>query len=158
MKSGRCSRGCRSFVVDSRRRRRLKSPRHPQQLLAALLDKSLLRWDGVARYDMHELVRQYASEKLEEIRELGATRQQHAVYFLALAEKAEPHLFRAEQLEWFDRLEVEHNNLRAALAWNEQEMTVEFGLRLASALHWFWCLRGHSRRRMGVAGATTSRE
>jgi tetratricopeptide (TPR) repeat protein len=115
------------------------------ELLAALLDKSLLRWDGMARYNMHELVRQYGSEKLEEVRDLGATRQQHAAYFLALAEKAEPLLFRAEQLAWLGRLELEHDNLRAALAWSQQAANGEVGLRLAGALCWFWNLLGYSR-------------
>jgi tetratricopeptide (TPR) repeat protein len=115
------------------------------ELLTALMDKSLLRWDGATRYDMHELVRQYAGEKLGQGGETVATQARHAEYFQALAETAEPHLFRAEQLEWLDQLEVEHNNLRAALAWNEQERAVEPGLRLASALHWFWVLQGYSR-------------
>ena len=66
------------------------------QLLAALLDKSLLRWDGAARYDLHELVRQYASEKLEQAGETEALRRQHAEYYLALAEVAEPQLNGAE--------------------------------------------------------------
>jgi predicted ATPase len=62
------------------------------QLLAGLIDKSLLRWDGVARYDLHEMVRQYAGEKLEEVGETERLSRQQAAYFLALAEASEPEL------------------------------------------------------------------
>lgn len=66
------------------------------QLLGALADKSLLRWDGVARYDMHELVRQYASEKLEQAGETKRARDTHLSHYLALAEAAEHQLVGAE--------------------------------------------------------------
>src|SRR5687767_10786745 len=74
------------------------------QLLAALLDKSLLRWNGVARYDMHELVRQYASEKLAEASETDPVRYQHLAYFLQLAEQAEQELTGQRQIPWLRRL------------------------------------------------------
>jgi predicted ATPase/DNA-binding SARP family transcriptional activator/tetratricopeptide (TPR) repeat protein len=95
------------------------------QLLAALLDKSLLRWDGVARYDMHELVRQYAGEKLEQVGEAEVLLRRHAEYYLALAEAAESQLKGAEQQTWLVRLEQEHANLGAALAWGLQELETE---------------------------------
>jgi predicted ATPase len=95
------------------------------QILAALLDKSLLRWDGVAHYDMHELVRQYASEKLEQAEGTEQIRSLHAAYFLALAESADSKLRGAEQVGWLERLEAEHDNLHAALAWSLQELKPE---------------------------------
>jgi predicted ATPase len=117
--------------------------------LATLVDQSLLRQieglDGEPRFTMLETIREYALERLEHSGEAGAIRRAHANYFLALAEMAEPHLFRAEQLAWLERLELEHDNLRAALAWSQQAPDVEVGLRLAGALDWFWSLQGYSR-------------
>jgi predicted ATPase len=95
------------------------------QLLAALVDKSLLRWDGAARYDLHELVRQYASEKLEQARETEVVLRWHAEYYLVLAEAAEPQLRGAEQQAWLAQLEREHANLSAALAWTLGDTATE---------------------------------
>jgi predicted ATPase/DNA-binding SARP family transcriptional activator len=114
------------------------------QLLAALLDKSLLRWDGVGRYDIHELVRQYASEKLKERGEAGGTTYQHATYFLAWAEAAESefHWGPIQALQ-FDQLAAEYDNLRAVLAWScTDEGDVAIGLRVVGALPEFWMARG----------------
>ena len=113
-------------------------------LLASLVDKSLLRWDGKARYDMHELVRQYAGEKLEQAGEVERTRNQHAAYFLALAETAEPKLLSTARGHWLERLEQDHDNLRAVLAWSQVTMGAgEIGLRLVGALGWFWMHRDY---------------
>ncbi len=113
------------------------------QILAALVDKSLLRWDGVARYDMHELVRQYAGEKLEQVGEATDTRKHQAAYFLGLAQTTEPKLRGPEQAMWLVRLEAEHDNLRAVLRWAIDSLEVELGLRLAGALGWFWYVHDH---------------
>jgi tetratricopeptide (TPR) repeat protein len=120
-------------------------------LLAALIDKSLLRRSSAGRYDLHELVRQYAGEKLHEAGETEHAAGDHLTYFLALAEAAAPHLHGAEQIIWADRLEAEHNNLRAALAWAHERGAVdsstttgvEAELRLAGALFWFWTMRDY---------------
>ncbi|HET9224322.1 MAG TPA: tetratricopeptide repeat protein, partial [Roseiflexaceae bacterium] len=112
------------------------------QLLAALVDKSLLRWDGVARYDMHELVRQYAGAKLEQVGKARSIRNHHVAYYLALAETAEPLLSTSDQRVWLDRLEQDHDNLRAALAW-AVDHNPDGALRLSGALADFWLLRGH---------------
>ncbi len=101
-----------------------------------------------ARYRLLETVRQYAREKLAESGEGSQARAQHLNYFLQFAEEAEPHLFRAEQLEWLARLETEHDNLRAALEWalnSEEQNPPEAGLRLANALGWFWKIRGYEQ-------------
>jgi predicted ATPase/DNA-binding SARP family transcriptional activator len=113
------------------------------QLLAALLDKSLLRWDGTMRYDMHALVRQYAGEKLEQAEAAEETRRQHATYFLALAEAAELELNGADPGILLERLEVEHDNFRAALTWAVAGGSAEVAARLAAALGWFWDTRGY---------------
>jgi predicted ATPase/DNA-binding SARP family transcriptional activator len=113
------------------------------ELLAALLDKSLLRWDGAARYDMHELVRQYAREKLEQVGEADRTYARHATYYLALAEMAAAALHGSQQATWLERLEQEPDNLNAALDWFGEREYAEQSWRLAAALYPFWEMRGY---------------
>ena len=112
-------------------------------LLEQLINKSLVIMEeihGESRYHMLETIRQYANEKL-----VGsdALREQHAAYFLILAETIEPFLEKSEPAGWLDKLEREHNNLRAALRWAREKEQVEPGLRLASALCLFWFMRGY---------------
>jgi predicted ATPase len=106
--------------------------------LQSLVDKSLLRHTG-ERYWMLETIREFASEHVGE--DVG---RRHAEYFLALAEEAEPHLPPYER-EWVDRLEREHDNLRAALDWLEAANESQLLQRLAGALARFWLMRGHAR-------------
>jgi predicted ATPase/class 3 adenylate cyclase len=115
--------------------------------LESLIEKSLLRQEegsgGEARFVMLETIHEYAREKLGESGEAEVVRSRHAEHFLALAEEAEPELKGARQLEWLDRLEEEHDNIRAALGWSFGAGEVEEGLRIAGALSWFWHVRGH---------------
>jgi predicted ATPase len=116
--------------------------------LQSLLDKSLLYQredpDGEPRFMMLETSRDYALERLEISGEAAAVRRRHADYYLALAEAAEPQLGGPQQVTWLNRLEVEHDNLRAALAWSKAtEGGAELGLRLAAAVFGFWWKRGH---------------
>jgi predicted ATPase len=113
------------------------------QLLTTLVDKSLLRWDGVARYDLHELILQYANEKLEQAGEAEEVRNQHAVYFLALAETTAPQLIGSQQARWLNRLEPEHANLRAALQWSLDQGAAELALQFCAALWKFWQVHSH---------------
>jgi predicted ATPase len=112
-------------------------------LLTYLVDKSLVTVDlnhsDEPRYYLLETIRQYAREKLAESGEADSIRDRHLNYFLALAERAERELQGAEQLIWFDRLELELDNFRAALDWSleQAEKGVEEGLQLASNLWWF---------------------
>src|SRR5215218_10261820 len=89
--------------------------------LAALVDHSLvLHEEGSAtepRYTMLEMIRAYAQEQLAASDEMETARDAHAAFFLAFAEAAAPQLHGPEQLAWLERLESEHDNLRAALAW-----------------------------------------
>lgn len=96
--------------------------------------------EGSLRYHMLETMRQYASEKLTEV---DARRDRHAAYFLNLAETVVPFLEKPEPASWLDKLEREHNNLRATLRWAREMGQVELGLRLASALCLFWFMRGY---------------
>jgi tetratricopeptide (TPR) repeat protein len=116
--------------------------------IESLVDKSLVRQadqpDGTPRLVMLETIREYGLERLEASGEAEATRRRHTDYCLALAEDADPKLQGPDQEVWLDRLETEHDNLRAALARSLTEASdAEIGLRLAGALSWFWHVRGH---------------
>jgi predicted ATPase/DNA-binding SARP family transcriptional activator len=111
-------------------------------LLAALVDKSMLRRNATGRYELHELLRQYAAEKLGEAGEAKQIQNRHLEFFLNLAEEAETKLQGAEQATWLKKLNTEHDNLRAALAWSLEGGDAEMGLRLAATLGEFWFMRG----------------
>ncbi len=115
-------------------------------LLSRLVDKSLVvtevREEHV-RYRLLEAIRQYGEEKLRESGGASSTRQRHAGYFLALAEEAEPEMSGPDQAACVERIQREHDNLRAALGWLEAAGDAERGLRLAAALLRFWWFRGH---------------
>jgi len=87
--------------------------------------------ERVPRFRMLEPVRQYGQERLQECGTAERVRERHAGYYLALAQEAEPELEGANQTRWMDRLEAEHENLRAALSWALEGGGVELGLRLA---------------------------
>jgi predicted ATPase/DNA-binding SARP family transcriptional activator/DNA-binding CsgD family transcriptional regulator len=116
-------------------------------VLTRLVAKSLVVAEategGGVRYRMLEPIRQYAGMKLEEDDESYATLGRHANLFLALAEEAEPELSGPRQQQWLERLEVEHDNFRAALTWALDRGEAELGLRLSGALGEFWHMRGH---------------
>jgi predicted ATPase/Tfp pilus assembly protein PilF len=115
--------------------------------VASLIDKSLLRQaEEVAReprYRMLETIREYALVQLQAAGELDATYANLAEFLVGLAERAEPELTGAEQVAWLDRLESEHDNLRAALQWCSVPGAIEMTLRLAGALWRFWSTRGY---------------
>jgi len=115
-------------------------------LLAHLVNKSLVVFeqrDSEMHYRMMETIRQYARDRLLESHEAETIRDCHLDFFMAFAEQVEPKLRGPEQMQWLDRLDVEHDNLRAALEWSLGEGRVEKGLRLAAALTWFWERRGY---------------
>jgi len=111
-------------------------------LLGVLVDKSLVAartgTGGAVRYRMLEIIRQYAREKLDESGEADGVRDRHAASYLALAEEAEPELAGPRQGLWVERLEVEHDNLRAALSWALEQGDSELGLRFGGTLWRFW--------------------
>jgi predicted ATPase/DNA-binding CsgD family transcriptional regulator/Tfp pilus assembly protein PilF len=120
----------------------------PLEGLASLLDKSLVRHDRQTqdtRLTMLETVRQYALEQLATSGELGDTQFRHAEYCVELAEAAERELVGPNQAHWFERLEHEHDNLRAALRWCIDNRALDMGARLGGALWQFWSTRGYPR-------------
>ena len=114
---------------------------------SSLLDKSLLgqeeRAVGEPRFVMLETIHEFANAMLEESGEEEAVRRAHAEYFLALAEEAEPMLWGAEDAAWLDRLEQEHDNMRAALSWAIEHEETTLALRVGGALRWFWYMEGY---------------
>jgi hypothetical protein len=118
-------------------------------MLGALVDSSLVRPEtrgGEPRFRLLDTVREYALGRLrQEGRDWREAHDRHAAYFLALAEPAGPELEEHGQLEWLDRLEIDHGNLDAALAWLADQNQPEPVLRLMfmSGAWRFWWLRGH---------------
>jgi non-specific serine/threonine protein kinase len=121
--------------------------------LGELVDQSLLRrveGSGGPRFGMLYMVREYAAERLAEMPERARVEEGHAATFLALAEAAGGGLRGPEEQKWLERLEVEHQNIRAAIDWYQQHEPGD-ALRLAAAMSGFWGVRGHfteGRRRL----------
>ena len=116
--------------------------------LTSLADKSLLRpleaWNGEPRFGMLETLREYALERLRGCGEEDTARRAHADWYLAFAERAEPHVLAGpDEAAWIERVEREHDNVRAALAWASAAGETVLALRLATAVARFWHLRGH---------------
>jgi tetratricopeptide (TPR) repeat protein len=115
--------------------------------VASLLDKSLLiqsaKEGEEPRLQMLLTVREYGLELLRESGEVEKSQRAHALYYLTLVEEAEAHLKGREQTTWLARLELEQENLRAALAWLVEQGEAELALRFCGALWWFWHLRGY---------------
>lgn len=113
-------------------------------ILIQLVNKSLVisdhESDAEARYRLLETIRQYARERLLEAGGGEEVRDRHLDYYLKFAERSEPELRGPNQVVWLDRLEKEVDNVRAALEWS-LDVNVEAGLRMASALLWFWHIR-----------------
>lgn len=121
-------------------------------LLTFLVDKSLVVYEGVdgqggqGRMRLLETVRQYAGDRLQESGSSEAMLDRAASWFLRLAAEAAGQMLGPEQAAWLEKLETEHDNLRASLSWYEREeksASGEAGLRLAVALCRFWATRGH---------------
>ncbi|HKX04236.1 MAG TPA: tetratricopeptide repeat protein, partial [Methylomirabilota bacterium] len=127
-------------------------------LQGQLVDKSLVSVDAQnseVRYWMLEMVRQYGRERLVEAGEAPEFLTRHRDWYLALAEQADRELPGARQQMWLQRLETEHDNLRAGLTWSKTDAHgAETALRLAGALQWFWADRGYwSEAREWLEGA-----
>jgi non-specific serine/threonine protein kinase len=116
-------------------------------LLTQLTNKSLIRvvnQQGKVRYHLLETVKLYGAEKLQQAREETEVRNKHLRFFLSLAERAEPELINPSEATWPDRLEAEHNNLRAAINWSLESSATAAGLQLTAALSRFWSARGYT--------------
>lgn len=121
---------------------------------ASLLDKSLIRQSIQVggenlRFSMLATIREYAQEKLAQSGEAEMLRDRHADYYVALAEQAEGQLSGGEQVAWLNRLEEEHDNIRAVLGWLLGRGDSQRALRLSSATWRFWSTRGYLTQGQG---------
>jgi predicted ATPase/class 3 adenylate cyclase len=117
--------------------------------IGALVERSLLRREaeveGEPRFGMLETVREFGCERLEAHDEVHATRTAHAHVLLQELEQIVPRLTGPEQNACLNRIEADHDNLRAAITWSEEQGDADTALRLCSALWRFWIVRGHMR-------------
>jgi predicted ATPase/DNA-binding XRE family transcriptional regulator len=115
------------------------------EMLSRLVDKSLLQHSQPRRYEMHELIRQYAYEKLAAGPHLEQASRQHFEFFLQLVQDSRTKLRGPEQLEWLSCLDEDHDNIRAALEWSlqpaERQADIPDHMRLAGALYVYWKAR-----------------
>jgi predicted ATPase len=115
--------------------------------LAALVEQSLIQptsgANGEPRFGLLETIRVHALDRLESSGEATVIRRRHALAFLTLAGQAEPHLISAARAPWLQRLDLELDNMRAAVAWSMgPDGDIELGQQLVGSLSWFWYLRG----------------
>ncbi len=116
------------------------------ELLNQLVNKSLVMTEernAEIRYYLLETIRQYAEDLLTISTESNEMRNRHLNYFLGLAEEAERYLTGPDQLNWLNLLEIDHNNLRAALEWSLHSSTDESAVRIVAALGQFWWVHNH---------------
>ncbi|MBS2554431.1 AfsR/SARP family transcriptional regulator, partial [Catenulispora sp. NL8] len=100
--------------------------------------------DPAPRYRMLETLREYGIERLTEAGAIAEVRRAHARYFRDLAEQAEPHLRRREQLTWLARLDADRDNILAALRFAADSGDADTAIRLAAALAWYWSIIGQT--------------
>jgi predicted ATPase/DNA-binding CsgD family transcriptional regulator len=115
--------------------------------LTSLIDKNLLYTvespDGEPRFRMLETVASYALEMLRANGEESRTRDAHARYILTLLDEIEPHLWGPEQIRWIARLNVELDNVRAALRWCLDRRNFDAVGRMLRNLLFFWWMQGY---------------
>ena len=116
-------------------------------LLEMLVNKSLVVMEenqGQARYNMLETIRQYARDKLIEAGEAASLRDRHLDYFLQFLEEAETGLRSGEAFKWFDRLEADYDNIRAATEWGQEQRPLDT-LLLVGNIIFYWTFRADDR-------------
>ncbi len=114
--------------------------------LEQVVDHALVKQrdvDGVSRFWMLETIKQFARDELAESHEFGEVGRRHAIAYLALAERAAPELIRSESTTWLARLDLDQDNMRAAINWAVQRGEAEISDRLLGALWRFFQIRGH---------------
>ena len=110
------------------------------------MDCSLVRaqtGSGEPRFALLETIREYALDRLRAGGDWTGAHDRHAGYFVSLAEPGDAELAGPGQLPWLDRLETEHDNLRAAMSWLVDHGPIEHAVHLFLVTWRFWWLRGH---------------
>jgi predicted ATPase len=133
-------------------------PEQVLELLTSLTEKSLLvaADEAAPRYRMLGTIKEYAAQRLAEAGEADLARRAHLAYFTELAETAEPHLRRAEQLDWLATLDAEHDNLGSALRGAIAAGEARAAMRLAAYGGWYWWLGGHKAEGSELVTAATT--
>ncbi|MGH3293720.1 MAG: BTAD domain-containing putative transcriptional regulator [Trebonia sp.] len=128
------------------------------ELLTALGEKSLLVTEGgrAPRYRMLGTIKEYAAQRLAEAGESDSARRAHLAYFTDLAETADPHLRRGEQLEWLAALDAEHDNIASAMRGAIAAGEAHGAMRLAAGAGWYWWLGGHKAEGSELITAATA--
>ena len=115
--------------------------------LGSLLEKSLVRQregvDGEPRFRMLQTIREFAMEQAIESGRWNVLRERHAGLFRELAETSAAQVMSSDKRPWLDRLEEEHDNLRAAFVWAQESQAAELALCMGSSLWRFWQMRGY---------------
>jgi tetratricopeptide (TPR) repeat protein len=138
------------------------APAEVLDLLPQLVDKSMVVAepldDGTTWYRQLETMRQYGLQRLTATSETASVQRRHAVFYLAVSERARQGLRGPDAGQWFDQLEREHDNLRAVLRWSltQREQVhrqgvvpaSEIGLRMAGNLGSFWTFHDHQREEL----------
>lgn len=118
----------------------------PLDLLARLIDKSLvirLEGSGGTRYQLQEVVRQYAWSLVINLQEEDGLREQHRAWCLDLTQRAAAGLVSPDPSGWLDHLEAAQDDIRAALSWSLRRQEGEVALDLAAPIWRFWLLHGY---------------
>lgn len=121
--------------------------------LERLVSANLLRQDE-NRFEMLEVLREYALERLTESGERPAAQRHHAAYYRDYLESADPHLTGAQQATWYVSLEEAHHNLRAALDWSLEHHEYEITGRISAVIWRLWLVHSHlneGRQRLAQA-------
>ena len=114
--------------------------------MEVLVDQNLLRPMEDAdepRFFVLHVIREYALERLAEAPDARDVHARHASTFVELAERTAPLLTGADGKRWLDKLEIDHDNLRAALQWTVEQKECSMASRLLVSLWRFWQMRGH---------------
>lgn len=132
-------------AVAELNRDELRLARDPMALLGSLVDKSLVMQvsppERATRFRLLEPIREFALEQLSATDEANSVTDRHAHLYLALAEEAKGELHRHNQIFWLDRLELEQDNVRAALTWFDEQGDPISGLRMCTGIWRFWAKR-----------------
>ncbi len=148
---------CAASAVEQRAPEQEQAQEQVLELLTALTEKSLLlaEGDSAPRYRMIGTIKEYAGDRLAEAGESDLARRAHLACFTELAETAEPHLRRAEQLEWLATLEAEHDNIGSAMRGALAAGEAQAAMRLAAGAGWYWWLGGHKAEGIELITAAT---
>nr|MBA2315376.1 hypothetical protein [Chloroflexota bacterium] len=125
--------------------------------LESLVEHSLVRqreWEGEPRFGMLATIREFAAEQLAAEPDAATIGDRHLAAYVSVAETAAPHLTSADGRAWLDRIDVEQDNMRAALAWAAERNEPALAMRLVASLWRFWQIHGHLLE--GIARAEAS--